>query len=457
MNRWVWPGVVAGGLAVATAAASVVGPQAVPQVPFAASASRVSVVCPAFGSVTATVRVAVTAAGPGLRTTRVTEPNQGGDAGRFKVLTSAGQPIRVSAPLPDPFGGTTVVQAEEGPERGLSASGCVVPRTDHWFTGVDVREEAQSEIVVANLDGTEASVDLTVYGEAGRIAAPRGVEVPGNSSKTISLGVLPRAGSPITVSVSSSDGRVAAFLRQRTWDRDVPLGVDWLPVAAEPATELVVPGIPAGAGQRALVLTNPGERTATVTLDVLSESGPIDVTGAEQVEVPAGTTRSVTLTAGLAGQAAALQLTSTQPVTAGMWLDSGGDDARRDPAFTVATPPLPADSIWPLAAGKSSQTVLQLANPAATEASVTVTTASGSGPAGEPRVVKVSPGSTVAVLLGEAAANVVRVQTEATDVHGALVTTQRLGRVRGLAVVDLIGQDGRGSSARVVFDHHAGS
>ncbi|MCC6495714.1 MAG: hypothetical protein IT193_05595 [Propionibacteriaceae bacterium] len=457
MNRWVWPGVVAGGLAAATGAAWVVGPQAVPQVPFADSASRVSVVCPAFGSATGTVRVAVTAAGSGLRTNRVSEPNQGSDAGRFKVLTTAGQPIRVSAPLPEPFGATTVVQAENGPERGLSASGCVVPRTNHWFTGVDVREQAQSEIVVANLDGTEASVDLTVYGADGRIAAPRGVEVPGNSAKTISLGVLPRAGSPITVAVSSSDGRVAAFLRQRTWNQDVPLGVDWLPAADEPATDLVVPGIPAGAGQRSLVLTNPGERTATVTVGVLSESGPVELTGSEQVEVPAGTTRSVTLTAGLAGEAAALQLASTQPVTAGMWLDSGGDDARSDPAFTVATPALPADSIWPLAAGKSSQTELQLANASDAEATVTVTRASGSEPGGEPVVVKVPPGSTVAVPLDQAAANVVRVQTEATEVYGALVSTQRLGRIRGLAVVDLIGQDGRGSPAQVVFDQHAGS
>ncbi len=457
MNRWVWPGVVLVVLVAATVAAWLVGPQPVPQTPFAAPASRVSVVCPAFESVTARVRVAVTATGSGLRTTRVSEPNQGSDAGRFKVLTSAGEPVRVSAPLPDPFGATTVVLAQDGPERGLSAAACVVPRTDHWFTGVDVRGQAQSEVVVANLDGTEASVDLTVYAESGRIPAPRGVEVTGNSSKTISLGVLPRGEAPLTVQVSSSDGRVAAFVRQRTWAGDVPLGVDWLPAAGEPATELVVAGIPAGNGQRRLVLTNPGERTATVAVSVQSESGPVELAGAEQVEVPAGTTRSVAMTSGLAGQYGALKLTSSQPVTAGMWLDSGDDDDRRDPAFTVSTPPLPADSIWPLAAGRSSQTVLQLTNPSDVEATATVTTASGAAAAGAPKVVKVPPGSTMTVALAQAASNVVRVQTEAVDLRGALVSTHRLGKVRGLAVVDLIAQDGRGSSAQVVFDPHAGS
>lgn len=457
MNRWIWPGAVIVALAAATSAASLVGPQPVPPAPFASSASRVSVVCPAFESVTATVRVAVAATGQGLRTSKVTEPNQGSDAGAFKVLTNTGQPLRVSAPLPEPFGATSVVVAENGPDRGLSASGCVVPRTEHWFTGVDVRTQAQSEVVVSNLDGTSASVDLTAYGEDGKVAAPRGVEVAGNSSATISLGVLPRLAGPLTVRVSSSDGRVAAFVRQRTWQADVPLGVDWLPSGTDPAKDLVVPGIPEGAGTRRLVLTNPGERTATVTIGVLSNSGPIELAGSEQLEVPAGTTRTIDLAAGLAEQAGALKLTSTQPVTAGMWLDSGGDDARRDPAYTVATVPLPTDAVWPMAIGKSGRTVLQLVNPGEAETSVTVTTSANADAPGQPKVVKVPPGSTISVGIDAAAASVVRVQTGATEVRAALVCTERLGKVRGLAVVDLAAQDTHGASAQVVFDPHAGS
>ena len=457
MNRWIWPGAVVIALGAATAAASLVGPQPAPPAPFTSAASRVSVVCPSFGSVTATVRVAVAATGQGLRTAAVTEPSKGTDAGAFSVLTNTGQPLRVSAPLPAPFGATSVVVAENGPDRGLSASGCVVPRTDHWFTGVDVRTQAQSEVVVSNLDGTTASVDLTAYGEDGKVASPRGVEVAGNSSVTISLGVLPRLPGPLAVHVSSSDGRVAAFLRQRTWQADVPLGVDWLPSGSEPATDLVVPGIPAGPGARLLALTNPGERTATVTIHVLSASGPIELAGSEQVEVPAGVTRTVDMAAGLAEEAGAVKLTSTQPVTAGMWLDSGGDDARRDPAYTVATAPLPADAVWPLAIGKSGSTVLQLANPGEAEARVSVTTSANADAPGQPKIVTVPPGSTITVALDAAAAIVVRVQTQATDLRGALVSTERLDKVRGLAVVDLAAQDTTGASGQVVFDPHTGS
>ncbi len=140
-----------------------------------------------------------------------------------------------------------------------------------------------------------------------------------------------------------------------------------------------------------------------------------------------------------------------------MWLDSGGDDARRDPAYTVATAPLPEDAIWPIAIGKSGRTVLQLANPGEAEANgqrhdlsqcgCTRAAEGGDGASGLDPLGGHRPGG------GQRR----RVQTTATDLRGALVSTERLGKVRGLAVVDLAAQDANAASAQVVFDPHAGS
>jgi hypothetical protein len=455
VNRWVWPGSVAGVVAGATVAVSFVGAQPLPETPFAASETRVSAVCAAFQSATATVRVAAASAGPGLRVGRVTDPGSATDASGLHVVNAPGVPQRISALLPGPFGGTTSVSAEAGADRGLSMAACAPPGTDHWFPGVDIRESAQSEIVVANLDGTEAAVDLTVYGAEGRVAAPRGLTVSGNAVQTISLGTLARSSGPVTVEVSSSDGRVAAFVRQRTWSGNDPLGADWLAEAAAPATDLVLAGVPSGSGQRTLVVGNPGERTATVTLGSLTTSGPGGIVGADQIEIPPQATRTVDLEEGLEGQAAALRLTSSQPVTAAVWLDTGDSDARHDPAYTVATEPLPADSLWPVALGKDASTLLRLANPGETEAIATVTAGAGSS-AGEPTDVTVPAGSIVEVPLDRSAANLVRVQTDADALRGALVGTARLGKVRGLAVLDLVGESGR-SQSTVVFDPRAGS
>jgi hypothetical protein len=455
MNRWIWPGAIVVAVAAATVATTVTGAQPLPVPPFTVSETRVSVVCPAFQSPTADVRVAAAATGTGLRTALVNTPTEATDAAGLKVLDRPGASLRVSALLPDPFGATTVVSAVAGGDRGLSASACTAPATDHWFTGVDIRTEAQSEVVVANLDGTPVSVDLVGYGDKGRFAAPRGVRVEGNSVQTISLGTLDRSGGPITLEVSSSDGRVAAFVRQRTWQLDVPLGADWLAATTSPATDLVVPGVPSGDGLRSLVLTNPGDRTATVTVGSLTKDGPADLAGVDQVEVPPETTRTVGVETGLDGQAAALRIASSQPVTAALWLDAGGGDARHDPAYTVATQPLPTDSIWPAAFGKGATTVLQLANPGEAAATVSVTAGTGSD-AAQPREVTVPAGSMVEVSLPRAPANVVRLQTSAPDVRGALVSTDRLGKVRGLTVIDLAADETHGA-APAVFDPHAGS
>ena len=455
MNRWIWPAGIVGVVAAATAAATVVGAQPVPQVAFTASETRASVVCPAFGSATATVRVAAAATGPGLRTAAVTTPSAVTDAGQFRVLDRPEAWVRVSALLPDPFGASTVVAAEAGADRGLSASACGPAATEHWFPGVDVRNVAQSEVVVANLDGTPASVDLTVYGEKGRIAAPRGVRVDGNAVQSISLSTLERSPGPVTVEVSSTDGRVAAFVRQRTWQQDVPLGADWLAAGTAPATTSVVPGVPAGEGGRTLVVANPGQRTATVTIGGLTKDGPAVLVGADELEVPAESTRTVDLTTGMDAQPGALVLESSQPVTAGVWLDTGGSDARRDPAYTVATRPLPSDSVWPLALGKGAASVLQLANPGAAEAVVTVTAGTGPEP-GTPQEVRIPAGSIAEVPLARQSTTLLRLQTAATDVRAALASTDRLGKVRGLAVVPLAGEEVRPES-EVVFDPHAGS
>ncbi|MCA0294582.1 MAG: DUF5719 family protein [Actinobacteria bacterium] len=455
MNRWIWPGAIVGGVAVATLAATLIGPQPLPTTPFTVSETRVSVVCPAFESPTATVRVAALSTGSGLRTATVARPTEVTDATGLRVVRDPGVPLRVSALLPNPFGATTSVAAEAGGDRGLSAAACTAPATEHWFTGVDIRTIAQSEVVVANLDGTPASVDLTAFGEKGRFGAPRGVRVEGNSVETISLGNLARLTGPVTIQVSSSDGRVAAFVRQRTWQGDAPLGADWLDATTAPATELVVPGVPAGEGARTLVLTNPGDRTATVAVGGLGKDGPVGLAGAEQVEVPPQTTRTVDLETTLDSQPGALTLTATQPVTAGMWLDTGGSQTRHDPAYTVATRPLPSDAVWALALGKGATTVLQLANPGAAEAAVTVTAGTTADDA-QPQQVSVPAGSIVEVALARAATNVVRVQTGATDLRGALVSTDRLGKVHGLAVIDLAAEETHGD-APAVFDPHAGS
>ena len=455
MKAWIRPAVVAAVVAGTALAATLVGPQSIPPTSFAATETMASVVCPGFSSITAKVSLAAAATQSGLTSAELTKPEAKQPAADFGVLASAKSYTRLTAKLPNAFGGITSVQGKLGPDRGLSAAPCLAASTEHWFAGVDVRAEAQSEVVVVNLDQSQVSVDLAIYTKDGATAGPRGITVQPNATQAISLATVAREEDPVTVEVTSSDGRVAAFVRQRTWQGRDPLGADWMPAAVAPAESLVIPGVPAGPGQRRLIITNPGSRAASVKVGILTTAGAGEPAGANELQVPAGTTRSVDLTVPLSEQPVSVVATSGQPITAALWADLSDLPARHDPAFTAATTPISVDSVWPVAFDESVETVLQLANPSEAEQRVTVTLSTEKAP-GEAKEVVLKPTSITELKLDAATANLVRLQTESESIRAALVSTGRLGKVRGLSIVDLAG--GRAvTPAEVVFDPRTGS
>ena len=371
------------------------------------------------------------------------------------MLRDPSESIRVSAPRASVFGAATWIAAADGSARGLSGVSCSSPQADHWFAGVNVSSDAQSSLFVVNLDSTEAVVDLTAYGPKGRLAASRGLRVPGNSASSISLQVIARDPDPVTVRVTTSQGRVAAFVRQFNWVAQTVVGADWVPDASTAGKDLVLSGIASGKGTRTLVVTNPGDLNASVALSVLTGNGSSGLAGLATLQVPPGTTRSFPLADGLGGEAAGLHLTSNQDVIAAVVGDNGEGQAGSDAVVAGTTAALPADGVWPIAAGKSSAATLQLVNPGETDAvaSVVTGTASGTQTAVD---VSVPAGSMAAIDLPRAAASSVRIQTASTVMRASVVITRKLGKVSGIAVLDLVADETRTRSVQVVHDPRLG-
>jgi hypothetical protein len=455
MNRWLLPLGSAILLATVSVAGSLVAPAAVPQAELPTVATRSTVLCPAFDSATASRQVIAAATQAELRLAKLSAPQSPKTGSELVTVSQPSEPIRVSAERTGAFGATTAVTATDGSDRGLSLVRCVVPQPDYWFTGVEVSVDSGSEVDLVNLDGTRAVVDLTAYGPSGRLAASRGLVVDPNSEKKVSLALIQRGDQPITLRVTSSEGRVAAFLRQRSWGAARPLGADWLSASVEPATDVVVPGVPDGAGRRTLVIGNPGDRTAVVKVDVLGDSGVSNIVGADNIEVPAGATKAVELATGLGGAAAGLHLTSDQPVTAGLLADSGGTEDQIDPAGVGAAPALPADGIWPLALAKSATAAVSFTNP--DSAGVTATVSIAGATTGQDTTVKIPAQSTVTFALPKASGYSIRIRTEATSLRAAVVARQNLGAVKGLAVLALVAPQIRSESIEVRYDPHLGS
>ncbi len=255
-----------------------------------------------------------------------------------------------------------------GAGAGLASTSCLPPAPQWWFVGAGSQVGRGATLLVANPGSEPARFDVRLYGRCGPIdvLAGKGVDIAGRGEVRLRLDALAPDEPLLAVNVAATNGRVTAAL----WDVAVPAdgrgrGVDFIPAAQVPAPDLVVGGIPAGAGARELVLVNPSSSFATVRTHLLTEDGPRDLEGLETVAVPAGSVASVDLARHLAGTTAGLHLVSDTPITGGV--RSSWGSAVRDVTWLSATPRVSAGS--PLAgaavvpAGRGLTTTIAVAAP----------------------------------------------------------------------------------------------
>jgi len=396
-----------------------------------ASAARVTRVCP---STDAGAQVGVGSAGSGVAQAALASPATTVAAASGDVITLTKEPIRLSAPQPTPFWGVVSASADASPDQGLSLAPCQQPRARQWFTGVRSNTNARADIVLVNLDSADAAVNVSVWGADGALGAAggRGVVVAGQSQKVLSLGPLVDSPTPVTLQLTTSSGRVAAFVRQRLFNGAAPLGADWIAPSAEPSTTVVIPSVPAGAGARTLILGNPGDRTAQVKVEVLGADGAFSLVGVEQVDVPAGATRAFPLEGSLAGKAAALRLTSTHEVLGAVEASGAADWATLDGVAplggqAVATIPLPP-GVTP---------VVTVANPSAAPAHVSLTITDADGKELAKSSVDVPASASLVVEPGVTPVAKLTVTSSEPSVRVGVAAGGTVGTVAGLAVLPI--------------------
>jgi hypothetical protein len=178
------------------------------------------------------------------------------------------------------------------------------------------------------------------------------------------------------VHVQVRQGRVAAALRDQQVQGLTPLGADWVPASHAPARRLVLPGVPSGAGERRLQMVVPGDADAIVRVRLIGVDGSFVPSGLDVAEARAGRVSDVDLAPFTGGQAVAVELTSDQPITAGVLIRVGGvGKARAEMAYTAAAVPVTAAApgvVTDLRGSKTGGTVSSNVVLAAPGASATV-------------------------------------------------------------------------------------
>ncbi|GAA0969411.1 hypothetical protein ENKNEFLB_03311 [Nocardioides aquaticus] len=219
------------------------------------------------------------------------------------------------------------------PEEGEpTAPECRDPRPDQWFTGVGASPRQPSVLELTNPDGGPAVADVVVHGPRGVVDAPslRGVAVPGQGVVRVELAEeVPRRGD-LALHVTTTRGRVGAAVLDRFDDLGAGAsGSEWAASQADPATDVLLLGLPGQEAPRELVLANASDDEARVAVSVLTADSEFTPEGSPGLDVAPQGTASLDLEEVLAGAAlddvVGLRLEASRPVTAAVRTVVEGD------------------------------------------------------------------------------------------------------------------------------------
>lgn len=327
---------------------------------------------------------------------------------------AASDPLLVTA---EAKGSTTVpaVAAAQSAEsstsslKGFAASPCAEPTSSTWLVGGSTETGRTSLINLVNASDVNSTVDLTVYGEDGKVEGPglTGIVVAPGSQKVVPLsGFATGLASPV-VHVVSRGGQISSSLQVSVVRTLEAGGLDTVSASASPSRTVTVPGVAVrsdralqtatgrdGYGDLLPVLRTyvPGSTNARISIEMRTSDG----TGATfSVTAQAGQVTDIPLDGLATGQYTAF-VTSNVPVVAGArtsTLSSGGDI---DLAWAGAAPALSGSTLFAVPEGPSPRLVV--ANPTSKVVSATLSVRGRSA-----RTLQVPSGGSVAVAMSSGA------------------------------------------------------
>lgn len=244
-----------------------------------------------------------------------------------------------------------------GTAPATAVGSCVTPRASWWFTGVGADLDHSSELVLTNLDPGPAVVDVNVFGPDGPVdtVGTRGITVAPGETTTVSLADVAPQSPELMVNVEASRGRVAVAASDRyAAGPAAPVGFAWVGDATRPSRRIRLAGVPADTPTATLVVGNPGDSEALVSVEVAGKSGSFTPTGLDDLSVAPGTVETLDLADLLPkGEPVALRVRAQVPVLASMRAAT-----RNDVTYADMASPLAGPAVAPVV--PDSRTTLQL-------------------------------------------------------------------------------------------------
>ena len=229
---------------------------------------------------------------------------------------------------------------------GYTVAACPGVADESWFLGAGTTARHPSTLVLTNIADVPAQVDVELWGGAGRIDAVNdtGIVVQPGATAQIPLADLVVGEAEVAVHVVRRRGVVTAAVVDAS--TTALAGSEVLTASGPPATETVLPGV-AAAGGRTLLLANPGERAAGVSVTAAGPEGGFVPEGLGELEVPAGTVLPVALPESVGAEATGLRVESDEPVLSTVRLAA----SEKDYAYASGRDALTGPAVVPVALG----------------------------------------------------------------------------------------------------------
>lgn len=242
---------------------------------------------------------------------------------------------------------------------------CPEARARWWFAGAGAAAVTHDTVLsISNPRPGQAIVDVDVLGPRGPVTAPglHGLTIAPNATTTVDLAKVAATVGELGVSVVASRGLVAVSAADRFAPGVVGKSArEWLPGQPSPSRSLTLAGLPPKPDTATLVVANPREVEAVVSLEAIGSTGTFAPKQDATLTVPPGSTATVPVRSLFDGGALAIRVNSPQPVVATVRTVTGGDVA-----FGTAVRPVSGSTALAVPAGPARLVLSSVGAPTTT-------------------------------------------------------------------------------------------
>lgn len=227
---------------------------------------------------------------------------------------------------------------------GLTVGRCPAVADDAWFLGAGSGGRHFSTLVLSNLSSAPAVADVELWGTEGPIDAvgASGITLDAYEVRRLPLEDLAAGESVLGLEVQRTRGALSATVLDRF--TAAPAGSESIGSSQGPRREQIIGGVDAGAGDKELMLLNPGDQTARVDIESLGTDGTFPVENLQDLVVEPGAYVEVDVPDSVGSGPQAFRVVGDQPVAAGLRVRASDADY----AVSETTPVLDGSAIVPV-------------------------------------------------------------------------------------------------------------